>query len=39
MECLSPYANMVTHEMVGLERMSGYRGVGLQRGRITEGSD
>ena len=33
MECLLPYFNMVTvpHQTVGLERMSDYRGVGLQR--------
>ena len=33
MECLLPYISMVTapHKMVGLERMSDYRGVGLQR--------
>ena len=32
-ECLLPYFNMVTalHEMVGLERMLDYRGVGLER--------
>ena len=32
-ECLLPYFNMVTlpHEMVGLERMSNYRGVKLER--------
>ena len=33
MECLLPYFNMVTapRETVGLERMSHYRGVGLER--------
>ena len=33
MECLLPYFSMVTvpHEMVGLERMLDYRGVGLER--------
>ena len=33
MECLLPYLSMVTvpHTMVGLERMLGYRGVGLER--------
>ena len=33
MECLLPYLRMVTvpHIMVGLERMLGYRGVGLER--------
>ena len=33
MECLLPYLGMVTvpHIMVGLERMLGYRGVGLER--------
>ena len=33
MECLLPYLCMVTvpHIMVGLERMSDYRGVGLVR--------
>ena len=33
MECLLPYLCMVTvpHIMVGLERMSDYRGVGLTR--------
>ena len=33
MECLLPYLCMVTvpHIMVGLERMSDYRGVGLER--------
>ena len=36
MECLLAYFSMVTvppHEMVGLERMLDYRGVGLQRFR------
>ena len=33
MKCLLPYFNMVTapHQTVGLERMSDYRGVGLER--------
>ena len=33
MECLLPHFSMVTvpHIMVGLERMLGYRGVGLAR--------
>jgi hypothetical protein len=32
-KCLLPYFNVVTvpHEMVGLERMPDYRGVGLER--------
>ena len=37
MECLLPYLCMVTvpHIMVGLERMSDYRGVGLARFHCT----
>ena len=37
MECLSPYLCMVTvpHIMVGLERMLGYSGVGLERFHCT----
>ena len=37
MECLLPYLCMVTvpHEMVGLERMLDYRGVGLARFHCT----
>ena len=37
MECLLPYLSMVTvpHIMVGLERMSNYRGVGLERFHCT----
>ena len=33
MECLLPYFNIVTipYKMVGLERMSDYVGVGLER--------
>ena len=38
MECLLPYLCMVTvpHIMVGLERMLGYRGVGLARFHCTQ---
>ena len=37
MECLLPYISMVDepHEMVGLERMLDYRGVGLERFHCT----
>ena len=37
MECLLPYFNMVTvpHKTVGLERMSNYRGVGIERFHCT----
>ena len=36
-ECLLPYFNMVAvpHEMVGLERMLDYRGVGLEKFHCT----
>ena len=41
MECLLPYFNVVTvpHNMVGLERMSDYRGVGLERFNCTTPHD
>ena len=37
MECLLPYISKVDvpHKMVGLERMSDYRGVGLERFHCT----